>query len=139
MKCFHAHTSSHSPTPSHMAMLSVVIVTGSTNDSQLLSLCFLTNTQCNLPMGNPSRVNSDSYHSTLSLSDKHDRVFSFGQQNFSAYTAGLLHPHRTFRIAPRVSHTHTKPFWIVPRVSHTHAKPFRIVPRVSQTHAGPFG
>ena len=36
--------------------------------------------------------------------------FLFGQQNFSAYTAGLLHPQRTFRIAPRVSHTHTGSF-----------------------------
>ena len=36
-------------------------------------------------------------------------MFSFGQQNFSAYTAGLLHPHITLRIAPRVSYTHTRP------------------------------
>ena len=70
----------------------------------------LTNTQCNLPMGNQSLVNLDSYHSTLGLSDTYDRVFYFGQHNFSAYTAGLLHPHRTFRIAPQVSHTHAGPF-----------------------------
>ena len=96
MKCFHAHTLSHSPTPSHMSMPSVEIVTGNTNDTHISSLSRLTNTQCNLPMGNQSRVNLDSYHSTLGLSDKHDRVFSFGQQNFSAYIAGLLHPYRNF-------------------------------------------
>ena len=91
-----------------MPMPSVVIVTGNANDTQIPSLCRLTNTQCNFPMGNPSRVNPDFYHSTLGLSDKHDREFSFGQQNFSTYTAGLLHPLRTFRIAPRVTHTHTE-------------------------------
>ena len=37
-------------------------------------------------------------------------MFSFGQQNFLAYTAGLSHPHRTFQIALGVSHTHTGPF-----------------------------
>ena len=110
MKCFHAHTPSHSSTPSHMPMPSVAIVIGNANDSHIPSLCWLTNTQCNLPMGNQSRVNPDSYHSTLGLSDKHDRVFSFGQQNFSAYIASLLHPHRTFRITPRVFYTHTGPF-----------------------------
>ena len=47
-------------------------------------------------MGNQSRVNTDSYHSTLSLSDKHDRMLSFGQQNFSAYTVGFLHLYRNF-------------------------------------------
>ena len=120
MKCFHAHTPSQSPNPSHMPMPNVAIITGNANDTQISSLCLLTNTQCNLPMGNPSRVNPDSYHSTLGLSDEHDRVFSFGQQNFSACTVGLLHPHKTFQIAPRVSHTHTKPFRIVPWVSHTH-------------------
>ena len=92
------------------AMPSVAIVTGNTNDTHIPNLCRLTNTQCNFPMGNQSRVNPDSYHSTLSLSDKHNRVFSFGQHKFSAYTVGLLHPYRTFRIAPRVSHTHTGPF-----------------------------
>ena len=78
-----------------------------------------------------SRVTLDSYHSTLNLCDNHDRVFSsrvtldpyhstlslcnnltvcfhLGQQNFSAYTASLLHPHRNFGISPRVSYTHTE-------------------------------
>ena len=97
MKCFPCpHISSHSPTPSHMLMPSVVIVTGNANDTHLSSLCRITNTQCNLTMGNKSRVNPDSYHSTLGLSDNYDRVFYFGQQNFSAYTVGLLHPYRNF-------------------------------------------
>ena len=96
MKWFHAHIPSHPPTPSHMPMLSVAIVTSNVNDTHIPSLCRLTNTQCNLPMANQSRVNPDSYYSTLGLSDKYDRVFYFGQQNFSAYTTGLLHPHRNF-------------------------------------------
>ena len=110
MKRFHAHTLSHPSTPSHMPIPSVAVVTSNVNDTHIPSLCRLTNTQCNLPMGNQSRANPDSYHSTLGKSDKHDHVFYFRQQSFSAYTAGLLHLHRTFRIAPRVSHTHTGPF-----------------------------
>ena len=135
MKCFHAHTPSHSPTPSHMPMTSVAIVTGNANDTQILSLCRLTNTQCNLPMGNPSQVNPDSYHSILGLSDKHDRVFSFGQQNFSAYTAGLLHPHNFSDNTTGISHPYINfgylrgsltihKFHISPRVSYTHTRPF---------------
>ena len=96
MKCFHAHTPSHSPTPSHMPTPSVAIVTGNTKDTHTPNLCRFTNTQCNLPMGIRSRFNPDSYHSTLGLSDKHERVFSFRQQNFSTYTASLLHPYRNF-------------------------------------------
>ena len=138
MKCFHAHILSHSPTPLHMPMLSVEIVTGNTNDTHVPNLRRLTNTQCNLPMGNQFGVNPDSYHSTLGLSDKHDRVFFFWAtelsglhrgaltptQNFSDSTAGLSHPYRTFRIIPRVSNTHTKRLRMVPWVSHTHAGPF---------------
>ena len=45
-----------------------------------------------VPMGNKSQVNPDSYHTTRSLCDKHDHVSSLGN--------------RTFRIAPRVSYTH---------------------------------
>ena len=45
-----------------------------------------------VPMGNKSQVNPDSYHTTRSLCDKHDRVSSLGK--------------RTFRITPRVSYTH---------------------------------
>ena len=49
-----------------------------------------------VPMGNQSRVNPDSYHTTLSLCDKHNRVSSLGN--------------RTFRLTPRVSYTHTELF-----------------------------
>ena len=50
-----------------------------------------------VPIGNQSRVNPDSYHTTRSLCDKHDRVSSLGN--------------RTFRNTPRVSYTNvTKPF-----------------------------
>ena len=49
-----------------------------------------------VPMGNQSRVNPDSYHTTRSLYDKHDRVSSLCNI--------------TFRLTPRVSYTHTKLF-----------------------------
>ena len=53
-----------------------------------------------VPMGNKSRVNPDSYHTTRSLCDKHDRVSSLGNRTFR--TASFLHPcYRTFRITPR--------------------------------------
>ena len=123
MKCFHAYVLSHSPTPSHMPMLSVAIVTGNTNDTHIPSLCRLTNTQYNLPIGNQSRVNLDSYHSTLGLSDKYDRVFYLGNRNFGLRlgsltpkhnvpdnTVGLLHPYRIFRTIPRVSYTQVPGF-----------------------------
>ena len=45
-----------------------------------------------VPMGNKSQVNPDSYHTTRSLCDKHDCVSSLGN--------------RTFWITPRVSYTH---------------------------------
>ena len=45
-----------------------------------------------VPMGNKSQVNSDSYQITRSLCNKHDRVSSLGN--------------KTFRITPRVSYTH---------------------------------
>ena len=106
----------------------------------------------------PSRVTPDSYHSILSLGDNHVRVFSsLGQQNFSAYTSSLLHPHRnsgflpgsltpTFRIAPRVSYTHTEIQDRSPGLLHPHknsgslpgsltpSQKFGIAPRVSYTH-----
>ena len=49
-----------------------------------------------VPMGNKSQVNLDSYHTTQSLCDKHDCVSSLGN--------------RTFRITPWVSYTHTELF-----------------------------
>ena len=47
-------------------------------------------------MGNQSQVNPDSYYTTRSLCDKHDRVSSLGN--------------RTFRLPPWVSYTHTELF-----------------------------
>ena len=96
MKCFHAHTLSHSSTPSHMLMSSVTIVTGNTNDTHIPSPFRLTNTQCNLSMSNQSRVNLDSHHSTLGISVKRDHVFSLCN--------------RTFQITLRVSYTHNEFF-----------------------------
>ena len=49
-----------------------------------------------VPMGNKSQVNPDSYHTTRSLCDKHDCVSSLGN--------------RTFRIISRVSYTHVLGF-----------------------------
>ena len=45
-------------------------------------------------MGNKSQVNPDSYHTTRSLGDKHDRVSSL--RNI------------TFRVIPQISYTHTE-------------------------------
>ena len=140
MKYFHAHTPSHSPTPKHLPMPSVAIVTANANDTQLPSLCRLTDTQCNLPMGNPSRVNPNSNHSTLGLSDKHDRVFSFGQQNFSNSTAGLSHPCKTFSDSTAgLSHIF-RSFTLI-RVFHTHSSILHLLGsftpiRVFYTHSG---
>ena len=95
MKLHHAHIPSHSLTPSHMHMPSVKTVTGITNDPCIEpSLAYQYPMQ--VPMGNLSRVNPDSYHTTLSLCDKYDRVSSFGN--------------RTFRLTPRVSYTHVPGF-----------------------------
>ena len=123
MRYFHAHILSHSPTHSHMTMPSVPIVNGNTNDTHIPSLCRLTNTQCKSPMGNQSRVNPDFYHPTLSPSDKYDCVFYFGQQNFSANTAGLLHPHKNFGSC-RGSLTPIQKFWLMSRISYTHVPSF---------------
>ena len=128
-----------------MPTSSVAIVTSNANDTHIPSLCRLTNTQCNLPMDNQSRVNPGSYHSTLGLSDKYDRVFSLGQQNFSVTTAGLSHPCKTFSDRPiRVFYTHTgllHPFgsFTPIRVFYSHSslshpcRTFRIIPWVSYT------
>ena len=49
-----------------------------------------------MPMGNQSRVNLDSYHTIRSLSDNHDCVSSLCN--------------KTFRLTPWVSYTHTELF-----------------------------
>ena len=46
------------------------------NDIHIPNPCRLTNTQCNFQWVSKSRVTPDSYHSTLSLRDNHDRAFS---------------------------------------------------------------
>ena len=91
MKCHHAQIPSHSPTPSHMHMPSVKTVIGITNDP-CIELSLAHQYPMQVPMGNQSRVNSDSYHTTQSLCDKHDRVSSLGNI--------------TFRVTLRVSYTH---------------------------------
>ena len=69
-----------------------------------------------------SRVTPDSYHLTLSLHDSHVRVFSsFGQHNFSAYTASLFRSHKNFGYL-HWSLTPTQKFRITPRVSYTHTE-----------------
>ena len=66
-----------------------------------------------VPMGNKSQVNPDSYYTTQSLCDKHDRVSSLGD--------------RTFRITPRVSYTHiTELFESHAGLLHPYYRTFRI-------------
>ena len=78
MKCLHAHIPSHSRTPSHMPMPSVTTVTGSSNDTHILSPYRLT-----IPKWatNPESI-SDYYHTTRSLCDNHNRVYSLGNRTF---------------------------------------------------------
>ena len=103
------------------------------NDIHIPSPCRLTNIQCNFQWVSESRVTPDSYHSTLSLRDNHDRVFS-------------LSGNRTFRPTLRVSYTHTEISDISTSLLHPHrnfgylhgsltpTQKFRISPRVSYTH-----
>ena len=105
MKCFHAHIPSHSLTPSHMPMISVTIITGSTNDTHVLIPYRLTSTQCKCQwVTNPESIPTpitrlEVYVITIIV------CILFRKQSFSNYTAGLLHPHKTFRITSRVSYT----------------------------------
>ena len=94
MKCHHTHILSHSPTPLHMHMPSVKTVIGITNDP--VSSPHRLHYPMQVSMGNQSQVNPESYHTTQSLCDKHDRVSSLGN--------------RTFRITLRVSYTHVPGF-----------------------------
>ena len=135
MKCFYAHISSHSPTPSHMPMPSVTTVTGSTNDTHVLSPYWLTSTQCKCqwvtkPESIPTPITQlEVYVITIivciiiiffwatELFGLHHGSLT-PTLNFLDNTAGLLHPYRTFgschgsltpilnfRISPRVSYT----------------------------------
>ena len=86
----------------------VKTVTGSINDTHIPSPYRLTNTQCKCqwetnPESIPTLITHlEVYVITITV------CILFGQQSFSDYTAGLLHPHRTFRITPRVSYTRTE-------------------------------
>ena len=103
-----------------------------------------------------SRVNPDSYHSTLSLRDNHDRVFSsrvipdsyhstlslcdnltvcfhLGQHKSSAYTSSLLYPYRNFGYLHGCL-TPTQKFQISPRVSYTHTEIWDSSPGLLHPH-----
>ena len=95
MKCHHVQIPSHSLTPSHMHMPSVKAVTGITNDP-CIEPSPAHQYPMQVPMSNQSRVNLDSYYTTRSLCDNHDRMPSLSN--------------RTFRLKPQVSYTHTKLF-----------------------------
>ena len=101
------------------------------NDIHILSPCRITNTQCNFQWVSKSRVTLDSYHSTLSLRDNHDRVFS-SQVTLDSYHSTLsLHDNMTVCFLSRATElfslhceslTSTHKFWISPRVSYTHTE-----------------
>ena len=149
MKCHHAHIPSNSPTPSHMLMSSVTIVTSSTNDTHVLSPYRLTSTQCKYQWAtNPESIPTpitqlEVYVITITV------CILFGKKSFSDYTAGLLHPTHNFSDTPRVSHTHTEHFRYTAGLLHPH-RAFRIhrgsltpmqnfldTLRVSHTHIRP--
>ena len=132
MRCHHAHILSHSPTLSHMPMPSVTTITSSTNDTHVLSPYQLTSTQCKCQWEtNPESI-PESYHTTPSLHDNHNRVYSFlatelfrlhrgsltPTQNFLDNTVGLLHSYRTFGSC-HMSFTPILNFRISLRVSYT--------------------
>ena len=94
IKCHHAHIPSHSPTPLHMPMPSVTTVTGSTNDTHIPSPYRLTSTHCKCQWA----THPESFPTLITQLEVYVLIvcLNFGQHNFSAYTAGLLHPYRTF-------------------------------------------
>ena len=117
------------------------------NDIHIPSPCRLTKSQCNFQWVSKSQVTLNSYHSTLSLRDNHDRVFSFRITPDSYHsTLNLRDNHTEIRISPRVSYTHTEirdssPGLLYPHRnsgylpgSLTPTQKFGIAPRVSYTH-----
>ena len=129
------------------------------NDIHISSSCRLTNSQYNFQWVSKSQVTPDSYHSTLSLRDNHERVFSFsGNRTFrptlrvsyihieiSDISTGLLHPHRIFGylhgsltptefldISTGLLHPHRNFEYL--HGSLTPKQKFEISPRVSHTH-----
>ena len=126
------------------------------NGVHLPSSCRLSNTQCNFQWVSKSRVTPDSYHSTLSLHDNHDRVFS-SRVTPDSYNSTLSlrdnmtmcflsRANRTFRPTLRASYIHTKILDISTGLLHPHrnfgylhgsltpTQKFRITPRASYTH-----
>ena len=113
------------------------------NDIHIPSPCQLTNTQCNFQWVSKSRVTPDSYHSTLSLRDNHDCVFSFrvtpdfyhsilslrdnmtvcflsrATELFGLHCEPLTSTHK-FQISPRVFYTHTEISDISTGLLHPH-------------------
>ena len=90
MECLHAHIPSHSPIPSHMPMPSVTTVTGSTNDTHILSPYRLTSTQCKCQWA----TNPESIATPIT------------QLEVYVITVCLILSNRSFRITPWVSYTH---------------------------------
>ena len=90
MECLHAHIPSHSPTSSHMPMLSVTIFTGSTNDTHIPSPYRLTSTQSKCQWA----TNPESIPTPIT------------QLEVYVITVCLILGNRTFWIAPQVSYTH---------------------------------
>ena len=125
------------------------------NDIHIPSPCRLTNTQCNFQWVSKYRVTPDSYHSTLSLRDNHDRVFSSRVTPDSYHSTLSLRDNMTVCFLSRATElfslhceplTSKKKFWISTGFLHPHrnfgylhrsltpTQKFGISPRVSYTH-----
>ena len=87
------------------------------------AFCRLTNTQCNLPMGNQSRVNPDSYHLTLGLSDNMTVCFLLGNRIFGLRLGSLTPKQNVPDNVTRLLHPYTI-FWTIPQVSYTQVPDF---------------
>ena len=93
------------------------LVIGSTNDPYMLNPYRLTRAHCKCQWA----TNPESIPTPITQLEVYVLIVCLilGNQNFSANTAGLLHPYITFRITPQVSYTHHRTFRIIPRVSYT--------------------
>ena len=101
------------------------------NDIHIPSPCRLTNTQFNFQWVSRSRVTPDSYHSTLSVRDNHDRVFSSRVTPDSYHSTLSLRDNMTVCFLSRATKlfgllyeplTSTQKFHISPRISYTHTE-----------------
>ena len=108
MRCHHAHIPSHSPTPSYMPMPSVTTVTGSTNDTNVLSPHRLTSTQCKCQWA----TNPESIPTPITLleclRDNHNSVYYFWATELFGLHRRSLTPVQNFRLTSRVSCTYTE-------------------------------